>query len=73
MKLRFCGEEKLPSKNVFVGGKGVLTESDLEEQEQKIQEQENKIEKLKKQRIYFGVIGVIVGQILGLLIRKFLW
>lgn len=63
----------MPSKNVFVGGKGVLTESDLEEQEQKIKEQENKIEKLKKQRIYFGVIGVITGQILGLLIRKFLW
>lgn len=62
----------MPSKNVFVGGKGVLTESDLEEQEQKIKEQENKIEKLKKQRIYFGIIGVIVGQISGLLIRKFL-
>ena len=47
----------MPSKNVFVGGKGVLTESDLEEQEQKIKEQENRIEKLKKQRFYFGVIG----------------
>lgn len=46
---------------------------DLEEQEQKIKEQENKIEKLKKQRIYFGIIGGIVTQIVGLLIRKFLW
>lgn len=63
----------MPSNNVSVGGKGVLTESDLEEQEKKIKEQEKEIERLKKQRIYYGVIGVIGSQILGLLIRKFLW
>ena len=56
----------MPSKNVSVGGKGVLTESDFEKLEQ-----ENK--KLKKQRIYFVIIGAILSQILGLLIRKFLW
>ena len=69
LKLRFCGREKMPSKNVYVGGEGVLTESDLKKLEQKIKEQENKIKKLKKQRIYF----VAIGAILSWLIRTFLW
>ena len=39
LKLRFCGREKMPTNFVSVEGKGVLTESDLEELEQKIKEQ----------------------------------